>query len=331
LHYLLRNKKHNRKVGSVLYLFWGIESIDPMGLLTEPTLEDLKRLLGAPHIGGRPSVKSEDFYLIALSGGGGRIIARDFLQIPIDKINQNLQTWFTGQQLVDFGGVDGSPLGLYQLMATAYRDPKKDLQTRELSSMTRTALFGTRPPVNLLSKVITRVQAANGPYYRQCVLIKLLLNYQGISLMATLDERLESLTTDSHKTAYCLGRLMALYESIQWYAIGNVNSSVTDRVYSSASTTPARIFGRLESSGITHIKILKRKKPRLGFFFENKSADIHGRIPAARYPTILKLEEQGIFALGYWQQKSDRKPKDVQEEIEGIEKEQGLPAAVVAE
>ncbi|OKH53878.1 hypothetical protein NIES2101_08965 [Calothrix sp. HK-06] len=56
----------------------------------------------------------------------------------------------------------------------------------------------------------------------------------------SLDERMEQLNL-RQKQAYCCGRLLALFGTIQYYALGQVNSSVIDDSYGAASTTPSKI------------------------------------------------------------------------------------------
>ena len=58
-------------------------------------------------------------------------------------------------------------------------------------------------------------------------------------------------------------------------------------------------------------KILMRQDaPRLAWWYENRIAEICGRIGASM-PKTLTLEEQGLFALGYYQQLAAlRSPKE---------------------
>ena len=304
--YLINSDKHRLRIGSVLYLFWGAREFN-LDLVKDPTLDDVQNLLQAAQKGKKAqvNVNAADFYVMALSGGGGRVIVRDFLQTTIDTVNYNLATWFQWQQLYDWKGEIGKPLGIYQLAAVAYRDPAKELQARDLTSLAKGALAGETLPLELLQKVLTRVrvQPDKGASYRQAVLIKLILNSREVNILPELDERMASLTS-RQKVAYCCGRLMATFESIQWNALGDVGASVSDKSYAAAATTPSRIFGRLGSSAINHLATLRKKEKGTAIALEKRLQEIYDAIPEGKLPNTLSLEEQAIFDMGYWQQKA---------------------------
>jgi CRISPR-associated protein Csd1 len=306
--YLINTDKHRMRVGPLLYLFWGARDFD-INTLTDPTLADVQKLLKAAATGKKVQAAAENFYVLTLSGGGGRVIVRDFLQTTIEEVNQNLANWFQWQQLDDFGGQPGKPLGIYQLAAVAYRDAAKELQPRTLTNLSSVALRGGQLPCDLWQKVLTRVRIEGGTGYRQAVLIKLILNSLGIKIMPKLDERMASLTEERHQVAYCCGRLMATFESIQQAALGEVGANVSEKSYAAAASTPSRIFGRLGSGAINHLSTLRKNKPGLAVYFEKRLQEIYDAMPTASYPNSLSLEEQGIFDIGYWQQKAAVKPQ----------------------
>lgn len=303
--HLINKNEHHLRIGSVLYLFWGANGFDKT-LLEEPSLIDVEKLLQWLETGVKGYAAAEDFYVLVLSGGGGRVVVRDFLQTKIQDINENLGQWFRNQELYGLDGQIGKPLGIYQLAATAYRDPAKELQTRTLTSLASAALRGGEIPRELLQKVITRIRIEGGSNHRQAILVKLILNSLGVNLVSELDERMESLTKDSHKIAYCCGRLMATFEAIQWAALGDVGANVSDKSYAAAATTPSRIFGRLGAGAINHLSKLKGDPANkgTGIALERRLQEIYDAIPAASFPNTLSLEEQGIFDIGYWHEKA---------------------------
>jgi CRISPR-associated protein Csd1 len=106
--------------------------------------------------------------------------------------------------------------------------------------------------------------------------------------------------------AYHCGRLMAVYAALQHSAQGDVGAGVVQRYYAAASATPGLILGRLSRLSMFH---LNKLDAGLAHWFESKLAGIWARI-ADRPPTTLTLEEQSLFALGYYQQMAaDRKGK----------------------
>ncbi|MGH7295002.1 MAG: type I-C CRISPR-associated protein Cas8c/Csd1, partial [Polyangiaceae bacterium] len=72
--------------------------------------------------------------------------------------------------------------------------------------------------------------------------------------------------------------------------------------YGSASTTPAAVFGRLLSLSMHHAS--KSKDDGLGVLAERAKSEIMNMLPAERFPRTLRLDEQGLFAVGYYHQRA---------------------------
>jgi CRISPR-associated protein Csd1 len=99
---------------------------------------------------------------------------------------------------------------------------------------------------------------------------------------------------------------MAVYARLQYAALGDVGAGVVQRFYAAASATPALVLGRLARVSQFHLNKLEGGLPR---YYENRLAEIWARI-GDRLPTALMLDEQSLFALGYYQQlAADRAPK----------------------
>ena len=107
------------------------------------------------------------------------------------------------------------------------------------------------------------------------------------------------LNEDHPSSAYQCGRLMAVYARLQHAALGDRNADVVQRFYAAASATPALVMGRLAVLSKFHLGAIKSKG--LAIWFERKLADIASRVENCM-PTTLSLEQQSMFALGYYQQ-----------------------------
>jgi CRISPR-associated protein Csd1 len=94
---------------------------------------------------------------------------------------------------------------------------------------------------------------------------------------------------------------------IQWKALGDVGAGVVQRYYAAASATPALVLGRLTRTAQFHLDKIADKGIRLGL--DKRLAEIWSRIQD-RVPATLTLEQQSLFALGYYQQKAYRGPAD---------------------
>ena len=97
--------------------------------------------------------------------------------------------------------------------------------------------------------------------------------------------------------AYRVGRLFSAIEKTQKEALGDVGSTVRDRFYSSASSTPRSVFPRLLRTYQHH---LSKLSPGAKVNREKLMQQILD--PLKVFPAHLNLAEQGLFTLGYYHQ-----------------------------
>lgn len=124
------------------------------------------------------------------------------------------------------------------------------------------------------------------------------------------------LNEDHPSTAYQCGRLMALLANVQYRAQGDVGAGVVQRYYAAASATPALVLGQLTRLSQFHLNKLDRG---LAGWFERQIADIWSKIENGP-PRTLSLEEQSLFAMGFYQQKASRS-KAKSEEQQQVEEQ----------
>ena len=110
---------------------------------------------------------------------------------------------------------------------------------------------------------------------------------------------------DTHRadTPYRLGRLLAVIDRLQQHALGNVNATIVDRYYGSASSTPEAVFPTLVRRSQHHIGRLRRERPGLGVTMDRLLQDVVS--PLSAFPKTLNLEQQAMFALGFYHQRQD--------------------------
>lgn len=103
--------------------------------------------------------------------------------------------------------------------------------------------------------------------------------------------------------AYICGRLLAVFEQAQWGALGDVNATVVDRYYSTASASPGLVLPRLFRSAAQHISKLESDKPGMA---ENIKKELEALCASlTEIPHTLPLEQQGEFALGFYHQRAE--------------------------
>ncbi|HUP47809.1 MAG TPA: type I-C CRISPR-associated protein Cas8c/Csd1 [Thermoanaerobaculia bacterium] len=153
-------------------------------------------------------------------------------------------------------------------------------------------ITGGRYPDGLFSAVLRRVHAdAEVNYYRASV-IKGFLNRNRKENVAM------SLDTDRADPPYRLGRLFAALEKTQMDALGReLNATIRDRFYSSASATPRSVFPRLLRTYAHHLAKLER-----GHKINREKLVQEILDPLSGFPAHLDLTGQGLFAIGYYHQ-----------------------------
>lgn len=106
-----------------------------------------------------------------------------------------------------------------------------------------------------------------------------------------------SLDTERREVSYLLGRLFAALEKAQLDALGKINSTIKDRFFSAASATPASVFPRLIRFSQHHID-----KAEYGYVSDRRISEIMEHIDM--FPAHMNLQDQGLFAIAYYQQKN---------------------------
>lgn len=107
------------------------------------------------------------------------------------------------------------------------------------------------------------------------------------------------LNEEHSSPAYHCGRLMAVLAEIQQAALGNVGSGVIQRYYAAASATPSLVLGRLVRNSNYHLEKIGYRKKRDGLkdLFTGIWCPLKDEVPK-----VLNLEDQSLFALGFYQQ-----------------------------
>jgi CRISPR-associated protein Csd1 len=152
-------------------------------------------------------------------------------------------------------------------------------------------------------KAVNRNRAEGDVTNRRAALIKLILTTQGVNM-----DNMEALNATPNlkgndKAAYYCGRLLATLENAQRTALGDVNASLTDRYYGSAASTPSKIFAVLLRNSRAHLSKLRNERPTAGAAIDKRIEEVMAHL--STFPISLTMQQQGIFALGYYHQRAD--------------------------
>jgi len=291
-------------------VFWSHDETDTADVLLAlfapeaASEEDLRAVFDAAWKGLVPrDVDATRFYALTLSGNSSRVVVRDWLETTAAEVKANVRRYFGDLAL----GGDDAPLPIGRMLRALQATPSAAADKRGLSPMLATrlvhaALRGSPFPRELLHAALARLRVPprtgewHGTLRARVALVKATL------LRLRPDQEVTvSLDETSRSVPYLLGRLFAAIEKLQADALGDVNASLRDRYFGSASATPALVFPRLLRVSMHHAS--KAESEHRGWT-ERVKAEIVDRLPAqGAFPRTLGLEEQGLFAVGYYHQR----------------------------
>ncbi len=305
---LIQEKLHRSKItsGGDIFLFWSRDKAQADDLLaclngTDPAA--VAKLLESPHSGLEAKVADDNaFYCLALSGNSARAVVRDYLEAPISEVKAKLRRWFTDLQITSpFGSETVASFPLWHLALVTALDSEA-IAPNVPPQLLAAAINGQGIGEHILAACLRRLQAEGSRGFTavRIGLIKLILIRKGI----TMSEHV----MDAGSAAYVCGRLMAVFERAQWGALGEVNANVVDRYYGTASTAPGLVFPRLLKSVRQHISKLESDRPGMATNIEKDLESLCSQVKDI--PQLLKLDQQGEFALGFYHQRAEYRRVD---------------------
>ncbi len=301
---LLGTEQNRIILGGAAFIFWTREAVQGFsfrGFLAEPRAEEVRDLLRTLRAGGLPPrVEATKFYATVLSGSGGRCVVRDWIDTTVGEAARQLAAWFERQRIVDAYGAEAPPLGVYRLAGATVRE-LKDVPPTTPRALIEAALSGTPLPPALLYQAVRRNRAEQKVTHPRAALIKLALLSRRRD--AELQEgEMVKLDPAHPSPAYHCGRLLAVLEEAQRLAVPGIKATIVDRFFGTASSAPGSVFGRLVRGAQPHLARLDRDRHGAYLALQRRLEEVQGALDG--YPRVLNLEEQGLFALGYYHQRA---------------------------
>ena len=302
-----------RPTNDSIHLHWTRDPAptDLFALLTSADEAEIKNLLSSAQTGIVPaSLQANAYYALSLSGNLGRIVVRDWLECTVSEVEAHIRRWFSDLTIISpDGSGEENAFKLGRLLYAMVRDKIDELPPQIPTQLLYAALRGTPLPQTALTAALRRQQIENkqpGDHAdprlnpARMALIRACIN-RSPSATTTKTIMTPSLDSDSSDSAYLCGRLFAVFDRLQYLALGGVNAGVVERFYASASVTPALVMGRLFRNAQFHLAKAG------GGIAENTRKDFEEISSALgkTFPASLDLEAQGRFALGYYHQKAD--------------------------
>jgi CRISPR-associated protein Csd1 len=283
-----------------------------------------RELLKGIRSGKRPDLASNTYYALTISSNGGRVVIRDWMEGSFEDLVANVDRWFSDLEIVHRdGGGSAKPPKFAAVLAALVRE-LKDVAPPMAVKLYRVAAKGEPIPLAAMAQALARVRVdviqGERPNHARMGLIKAYHLRKWRKERRVMEGQLKpEVSKDLQNRAYHCGRLMAVLAGIQAEALPGVKAGVIQRYYAAASTTPALVFGRLVRGAQPHLKLISDQKEWLKDWFERQMSEICAEIGTSM-PKTLSLEDQSMFALGYYQQLAARwSGKDADKDKKGDE------------
>lgn len=314
-HLLSRHSRQKVQIADTTIVFWTkkaspIESImaglfNPKVLEDAPdaVIEDLRHFLKAVSKGQHPMMIEDlnnPFYLLGLSPNASRISVRFWHVSNVGKISDRIGQHFRNLSIIKNYSSDPDYPALWQLLReTAAQRDSRNISPLLGGQLMQTILTGQPYPRTLLTAVILRIRADKKINYLRAAMLKAYL---------TRNFKMEvkkEMDNESKSVGYRLGMLFSILEKAQEEAISGASSTIKDRYFGAASATPRRVFAILLKGVQNNISKLRRVEEtrRRSIYFDKLITEATFKLSS--FPATLSLEEQGMFALGYYHQRRD--------------------------
>jgi CRISPR-associated protein Csd1 len=256
-----------------------------------------KALFEAAATGGLGG-SDDHFYVLALSPNAARISVRFWKTGPIREFGAHIIRHFEDYKIAH-GSNESEHLSLFQILTATVLQGKMDNVPPNLAGAVITSILdGALYPNTLLQLCMRRIRAERKVTRARAAIIKAYFNRFNRIHHPSQKEISMSLDPDNNEPGYRIGRLFAVLEKIQEEAQGN--ATIRERYYGAASTSPITVFSQLLKLKNHHLAKLVDKKRN---WFERMIGEI--MCPIISFPAHLTLNEQALFAIGYYHQRQD--------------------------
>jgi CRISPR-associated protein Csd1 len=324
---LLSDPHHSStQVGQKGRLAWWLtdgSAFDPVALVEQPDEAQVHQLLASPRRGYLAGPEDTTmFCAMVVSGNAARIVVRDWIEMPLPRLRDNLATWFRDIQIVDdWTATLAEPkrvgVGRLALATGRWRDSTTsylpfggkgaDRPDEVYPALMRAALLGHRLPHRLFTHLEHRIRADGRVDVARAALLRLALRRHP----ATTDPEayMPKLNTDNREPAYVYGRIFAVFEGLQAStarAYGEkINATFTHRAFDRGLTNPTAALTHGQRQAHAWLKRLARRRPPAAAAIERRLDDLFALLPdTPTAPARTTPPQRWAFILGYHHQRA---------------------------
>lgn len=329
LNYLLADKHHRTLIDETTYIYWAASGDEACNSIfsalafgdtmdSEHTDEWLDSVFDGIKSGratreivdGIDNIDSDvSFYVVGIKPNSARLALKCIYRQSFGKVLQNTIVHYSDMQ-IGSGGGKPMPVRTICKELVSPKSSNDKVSPALMAKLFDAIINGTAYPDALLTAVVRRVKTDTDDEKNSYIkmnnvrmgLIKACIN-RSARLKGKQEEIKMSLDLENRDPAYLCGRLFCKLEDIQRRASNDtLNRTIKDAYFSSAATRPAVVFPKLLSLSQHHLAKLDDKT---AYFMDREVTEILGMMGSV-FPSHLTLKEQGVFMLGYYQQKNQR-------------------------
>lgn len=322
LNYLIADKEHRQNIGDMTVVYWAknaksaYQSVMDLLLggsdndLSDQTLSSVMENISK---GNRIVFNEEEispdseFYILGLSPNAARISVRFFCRNTFGKIVENIKRHYDDIAMAKDNRNKWETIPLWALLRETVNlnSTDKSPSPQMSGDVLKTILFGGRYPETLLYQTLLRIRAEHNITRGRAAIIKgyLIRNTTSLNNYTKFKEVASvALNEESSFVPYVLGRMFSVLEAIQQTANPGINTTIKDKYFNSACSTPAAVFPLLLKLANSH---LKKMATASQLYYSKTLSELTAKL-GMEFPQTLSLQEQGTFILGYYHQTQKR-------------------------
>lgn len=324
LNYLISDTEHTMRIGDTTVLFWADEAETAyQGLFGDffggafesqddseqnysesDIFSKVKKLLAGESVEYDQTKldPNTEFYILGIAPNAARLSVRFFFKNTFGAFLQNVQNHYDRMEIArpSYDPFETVPIWRMLRETVNMNSRDKSPSPSMAGAVLMSVLSDTRYPAILLNGITLRIRADRVINRERAATIKAYYS-KNIHNEVPKEVLTVSLNLETDYVPYCLGRMFAVYERIQKAVNPDLNSTVKDKYFTSASATPAVIFPILDNLSKSHLKKLRRDNKGYAVTLEKQLSEIADKLHE-RYPARMTLPEQGSFQLGYYHQ-----------------------------
>jgi CRISPR-associated protein Csd1 len=262
--------------------------------------------LSSVRSGQQTDLADYHYYALTLSGSSARVMVRGFVTGRFGDLCAAIESWFDDLSIVHRNGQGGlAPFPKFAAVLAAMVRELKDIPAPAAAKLWNCAIRSDEAiPEAFAAQAMRRatldfITGAPAKHARIGLLRAYLLRKGDRDVKPFLNE-------DHPDCAYHCGRVLAVLDDIQYAALGDVGAGIVQRYYAAASASPALVLGRLVR--LANTGHLPKMEGGLRHWHTQRLAQVWGQVQQSP-PTTLSLQQQTLFAMGYYQQKAQPKTR----------------------